>query len=216
MRSALASYPQYFSDGVHPNDAGADLIARTVHTAIARQPNVTLAAAPSGALVALTATPTAAYGRVERVAFYDGPTKLGERTSAPWTFTAEAVNEGTHAYVAEVTETAGRTARSAAETVTVTAPPPGSASSPNASSGSAPSSAPADGIAAPDRTPLIPPPSRAPAEARPEGDAGCAFAAHGGAGSSSLVVLAALAHFFCARRRQRSASSSTSRKPACH
>jgi acyl-CoA thioesterase-1 len=74
-------------DGVHPNDEGAGVIAQTVFNAVSKNPSVTLTAtadAGSGASVKLVASPTASYGKVEKVVFYDGQTVVSEVTSSPW------------------------------------------------------------------------------------------------------------------------------------
>ena len=110
-------------DGVHPNDEGAGVIAQTVFTAVSKNPSVTLTAtadAGSGAAVKLVASPTASYGKVEKVVFYDGQTVLSEVTSSPWSMTVEGVTDGSHSYHAETIETAGRKADSAPVTLVVT------------------------------------------------------------------------------------------------
>lgn len=110
-------------DGVHPNDEGATVLAKTVFDAISKNPSVTLTAAPdagSGAAVRLTASPTAGYGKVEKVVFYDGQTVVSEVTSSPWSMTIDGVTDGSHVYHAETVETAGRRAASGPVTVVVT------------------------------------------------------------------------------------------------
>jgi acyl-CoA thioesterase I len=128
---ALQPHPQYFVDGVHPNDTGAALIAQTVRDAIVRLPTITLSAMPttssgsSPSAVTLTAAATAAYGKVEKVVFYEGTVVLEERTAPPWAVTLAALAAGSHVYHAEVIETAGRTIRSANVTAVVAATPNG-------------------------------------------------------------------------------------------
>ncbi len=80
----------------------------------------------SGAIT-LTATATDAVG-VTKVEFYDGSTKLGEKTAAPYTYKVELKNadNGTKNYTAKAFNTAGNTATSSpATTVTVNMPTPG-------------------------------------------------------------------------------------------
>jgi acyl-CoA thioesterase I len=115
VHGALAPFPEHFPDGVHPNDAGADIIARTVAAALERRPTIALSAVADGR-VTLTAIPTAAYGRVERVVFFDGGTRI-VRTQPPWTATLDAVPAGPHVYEAEMIETGGRSVRTRAELI---------------------------------------------------------------------------------------------------
>ncbi|ADV68819.1 Ig-like domain-containing protein [Deinococcus maricopensis] len=67
----------------------------------------------------LTATTSRTMG-VQRVEFYEGTTKLGEDSTAPYTFTATYTyaNNGAHTYTARAVETNGKTADGTA-TVTV-------------------------------------------------------------------------------------------------
>ncbi len=141
-------------DGVHPNDGGATILAQTVHDAISKNPTVTLTATPGGdgaGSVVLSASPTAGYGKVEKVVFYDGAKVVSEVTSSPWTLTLDGVTDGSHVYHAETVETAGRKADSPPVTVVVadgtasvttpttdpTSEPPSSAGT-SSSSGTAP------------------------------------------------------------------------------
>jgi MYXO-CTERM domain-containing protein len=129
VHAALVPHTSWFADGVHPNDQGAALIAQTVYDALAQVPTITLSASPPAspapASVTLTAVPTAAYGKVEKVRFYEGAAFLQELTAAPWAITASNLAAGSHAFTAEITETAGRTKTSAPVTVDVDpAPPP--------------------------------------------------------------------------------------------
>jgi acyl-CoA thioesterase I len=123
VHSAFAGHLDWLTDGVHPNDQGAALIAQTVHDALVRTPSVSLdvdASSSSAPVnVTLSATPSAAYGKVEKVRFYDGTNVVSELTSGPWTFTLASVGEGKHVYRAEAVETAGRAASSTSTAVTV-------------------------------------------------------------------------------------------------
>ena len=109
-------------DGVHPDDGGAALLAKTVYASLSKKPTVSLDATPDagGAALTLTAIPAAAYGKTERVVFYDGATVVREVTSSPWSFTLAEVADGPHVFHAEMVETAGRKAESTAVTVVVT------------------------------------------------------------------------------------------------
>ena len=120
--TVFQSHMDTLLDGVHPNDEGAGVLAKTVFDALSKTPSVTLTAAPdarSGAAVTLVASPTAAYGKVEKVVFYDGATVVSEVTASPWSYTVSGVTDGSHVYHAETIETAGRKADSPPVTVMV-------------------------------------------------------------------------------------------------
>lgn len=122
VNTVFQSHMDTLLDGVHPNDEGASVLAKTIFDALSKTPSVTLTAAPdasSGAAVSLVASPTAAYGKVEKVVFYDGANVVGEVTSSPWSFTASGVTDGSHVYRAVTIETAGRKADSPPVTVVV-------------------------------------------------------------------------------------------------
>lgn len=58
-------------------------------------------------------------GTVSKVEFFNGTTKLGEKTSSPFTFTWNGVAEGVYVITAKATDNAGSTTTSAAATITV-------------------------------------------------------------------------------------------------
>lgn len=144
VNAAFAVHLDWLPDGVHPNDQGAALIAQTVRDALVRTPTVSLDVKTSSTVapvkVTLAATATAAYGKIEKVRFYDDATIVAELTSSPWAITVDA-GAGNHVYRAEGIETAGRAASStstavtiqgAAVTVTPDVPPAGGAGSSSA------------------------------------------------------------------------------------
>jgi regulation of enolase protein 1 (concanavalin A-like superfamily) len=95
---------------------------------VPNQPPVVSLAANGGpftapATVQLEATANDIDGSVARVEFFNGTTKLGEDTTAPFAFTWTNVGAGTHAVTARVTDNLGATTTSAVVSVTV-APPP--------------------------------------------------------------------------------------------
>jgi lysophospholipase L1-like esterase len=119
--TAFTSNMDTLLDGVHPNDDGAAILAKTVYDSLSKTPSVTLTATPdAGAALTLTAAPTAAYGKVEKVVFYDGKNVVTEVTSSPWSFVLDGVTDGSHVFHAETIETAGRKANSPTVTVEVT------------------------------------------------------------------------------------------------
>ncbi|AHJ98378.1 Ig-like domain-containing protein [Hymenobacter swuensis] len=86
-------------------------------------PTVSLAAASSSVTVnsalALTATAADADGSVAKVEFFNGTTKLGEDTSAPYQLSWTPTTAGTVSLTAKATDNAGATTTSAAVGVTV-------------------------------------------------------------------------------------------------
>jgi hypothetical protein len=85
------------------------------------------------ATVSLAATASDADGSVTKVEFFNGATKLGEDTAAPYEFTWSGVGVGTYTLTARVTDDLGSTATSAPATITVSAtntPPTVSVTSP--------------------------------------------------------------------------------------
>jgi len=70
------------------------------------------------ATVTIEASASDPDGKVIRVEFYNGTTKLGERTSEPWSFTWKEINEGSYSITAAATDNLGaRTVSSAVRIV---------------------------------------------------------------------------------------------------
>lgn len=88
-------------------------------------PVATLTAPTTGATytapasITLTATATDSDGTIARVDFFQGSTKLGEDTSAPYSYSWTNVAAGTYVLTAKATDNAGGTATSAAVNVVV-------------------------------------------------------------------------------------------------
>ena len=116
-------------------------------TSAARTITVTGNAAPSTALtqpadgasfiapadVAIAATASDTDGTVAKVEFFNGTEKLGEDTTAPYTYAWNGVGTGTYTLTARATDNLGATTTSAARTITVRAgnsPPSVSITSP--------------------------------------------------------------------------------------
>ncbi len=83
--------------------------------------NATVAA---GASITITATAADTDGTVTVVEFYDGTTKLGEDTSAPYEFVWTNPGTGARTITARAIDNAGANAVSSSVPVTVSAPPP--------------------------------------------------------------------------------------------
>ncbi|WP_165821953.1 Ig-like domain-containing protein [Hymenobacter edaphi] len=96
-------------------------------TAAANQnPTVTLTAASSvtvNTALGLAASATDPDGTIAKVEFFNGTTKLGEDTSAPYSLNYTPTATGTLALTAKATDNAGGTATSTAVNVTVAAAP---------------------------------------------------------------------------------------------
>jgi len=73
------------------------------------------------ATVTIDASASDTDGSVVRVEFYNGVTKLGERTSAPWSFSWKDVREGTYSITAAATDNSNLRTVSAAVSVVVKA-----------------------------------------------------------------------------------------------
>lgn len=98
-----------------------------------QSPRVRLTRPEDGSSLAAPATITLSAdaldgdGTVTRVEFFQGTTKLGEDSAAPYSFTWNSVAQGTYTLTARATDDDGATAISAPATITVVgggAPPP--------------------------------------------------------------------------------------------
>lgn len=195
---ALSGQGAHFSDGVHPDNAGALLIAQAVQAALAKQPAVSLSATAASftlpAPVMLKASATAAYGKIEQIEIFEDTRSVAKSASADVSVTG--LGAGTHALHAVVTETGGRTAKSSPPiSVVVEAGPP--ARGPSAAPAPAPGPAAGPGVG-PSPSPSPSPDGGAPSAANGGGGGGCAT---GGGGSPVAWPLALLFFLGLARRR---------------
>jgi hypothetical protein len=92
-------------------------------------PTVTLTQPADGATYTAPATVDLAAtasddGTVAKVEFFNGTTKLGEDTTAPYTYSWNGVDAGTYTLTAKATDDVGATTTSAASKITVNATPP--------------------------------------------------------------------------------------------
>ncbi len=74
------------------------------------------------ASITITANATDSDGTVSRVEFFQGTTKLGEDTTAPYSFNWTNVTAGSYSLTARATDNAGSITASAAVNITVTSP----------------------------------------------------------------------------------------------
>ena len=77
---------------------------------------------PAGTTVELAATAADSDGQVSKVEFYAGQTKLGEDTSAPYTYSWTNPTSGSHQLTARATDNQTASTTSASRTITVNAP----------------------------------------------------------------------------------------------
>lgn len=90
-------------------------------------PTVSIAAPAAsfveGTAIAISATAADADGTVAKVEFFNGDTKIGEDTSAPFELTWAGAPVGAHSITARATDNAGAIANSSSLAITVTATP---------------------------------------------------------------------------------------------
>jgi lysophospholipase L1-like esterase len=91
LNAPTTAHPEYFADGVHPNDAGYVVVAKTMMAGLLRLPTVALTAPLAGASldaakpVVLSADASGGTVPIDRVEFFQGTTLLGQSTTAPFT-----------------------------------------------------------------------------------------------------------------------------------
>ena len=106
---------------------GVPSVARMVSVQSDSPPAVTLTQPANGATftapatVNLAATASDSDGTVTKVEFFNGATKLGEDTTAPYGFTWSGVAAGTYTVTARATDNLGASTTSAPSTITVSA-----------------------------------------------------------------------------------------------
>ena len=104
---------------------GVPSVARMVSIQSNSPPTVALTQPANGATftapatINLTATATDTDGTVTKVEFFNGPTKLGEDTSAPYGYTWGGVTAGTYTLTARATDNLAATTTSTPSTITV-------------------------------------------------------------------------------------------------
>lgn len=109
-----------------------ELVVRTTQSAVAENtpPSVSLtsplndAAFVAPTTIRMSAAASDADGTVSKVEFYQGGTKLGEATAAPYTFTWSGVGAGTYSITAKATDNKGASTTSAPVSIKVTSTQP--------------------------------------------------------------------------------------------
>jgi lysophospholipase L1-like esterase len=117
-------HPEYFTDGVHPTDAGYVVVAQIMYDGLLRVPQVTLTAPAAGAMVsgaAVNLSVAASGGTVPitSVQFLSGTTSIAASTQAPFMATWTNAAPGPHTLTAKATDKTGATATSAPVAITV-------------------------------------------------------------------------------------------------
>jgi MYXO-CTERM domain-containing protein len=144
LNTPTAGHTEYFTDGVHPNDAGYHVVAQVMNDGLLRVPTVSLTAPMAGASVAgsvvgLAATASGGTVAIASVEFFRDATSLGSSTMAPFTLSWPNAATGSYSLTAKATDTTGAAATSAAVLITVAAGSGGSTGTAGASgSGGAP------------------------------------------------------------------------------
>ena len=108
LNTDTTNHPEYFGDGVHPNDAGYLVMAQLVQKGLAREPTVsisspTMGAMPGAGLLPLTADVFADNVNITGVEFFEGATSLGVVMAAPFTVSWQAT-VGPHTITAQATD----------------------------------------------------------------------------------------------------------------
>jgi hypothetical protein len=123
LNTDTAGHPEYFGDGVHPNDAGYLVMANLVKKGLEREPSVSISSPlatdmPAAGMVPITAMASAGTVDISSVEFFDGTTSLGKAMASPFTFNWQAT-AGAHTLTAKATDTTLANATSTAVSITV-------------------------------------------------------------------------------------------------
>jgi MYXO-CTERM domain-containing protein len=109
LNTPTSGHPEYFGDGVHPNDAGYLVMAKLVKAGLEREPTVSIVsptadAMPGAGMLALSAMASGDTVEIASLEFFAGPTSLGKVTAAPFTLNWQAT-VGSHTITAKATDT---------------------------------------------------------------------------------------------------------------
>jgi lysophospholipase L1-like esterase len=123
LNTPTTNHPEYFGDGVHPNDAGYVVMANLVKKGLDREPMVAIQSPTLGATVAAGMLPLTAHASadtvlISSVEFFEGQTSLGKVTAEPFTLLWAAEN-GAHTVTAKAVDSTLANATSAPVTFTV-------------------------------------------------------------------------------------------------
>ena len=204
LNTPTTNHPEYFPDGVHPNDAGYLVMAQLVKKGLEREPTVSISmpamgATPAAGMVPLTAEASGETVDITSVEFFEGATSLGKVMAAPFTLNWQAT-VGSHTITALATDATLASKVSAPVTFTVTdaAPAGGSGAGGAAGAGGASGGAPSGGA----------PSGGMPAAAGTGGGAPSAGgSASGGGGTNPTSPVATASGCGCAAAGSRGAGS---------
>lgn len=124
LNTDTTNHPEYFPDGVHPNDAGYLVMAQLVKKGLEREPTIgismpAMGATPAAGMIPLTAEASGDTVDIASVEFFEGNTSLGKVTAAPFTLNWQAT-VGPHTITAKATDATLADKVSAPVTFTVT------------------------------------------------------------------------------------------------
>jgi lysophospholipase L1-like esterase len=130
VNTPTTGHAEDFTDGVHPNDAGYQIVAQVMQDGLLRVPQVALTAPAAGTLAAgmpigLAADASAGTVAVAAVEFFAGATSLGVVTQAPFEISWPDAAPGSYALTATATDTTTAAATSTPVPITVSAPSAG-------------------------------------------------------------------------------------------
>jgi YD repeat-containing protein len=137
---SAASPGGYSLTAVATDNQGATTTSSPISVTVNGVPSVSLTAPAAGnagtapASITISANASDADGTVAKVEFFQGATKLGEVTAAPYNFTWPNVGAGSYSLTARATDNQGATTTSAAVAVTVNGPPTISLTAPSTNS----------------------------------------------------------------------------------
>lgn len=124
LNTPTSNHPEYFGDGVHPNDSGYLVMAQLVKAGLEREPTASIQMPAMGAslapgLIPITAEASGVTVDITSVEFFDGDTALGKVTAAPFKLDWQA-SAGVHQLKVKAIDTTLADATSDAVSVTVT------------------------------------------------------------------------------------------------
>lgn len=126
LNTPTTGHPEYFGDGVHPNDAGYAVMAGLVKKGLEREPGVSIASPTAGALlpfgaaIPLVAEVMADAVDVTSVEFFAGANSFGKATTKPFTISLPGAT-GSYTITAKATDATLANATSAPVSFAVSA-----------------------------------------------------------------------------------------------
>ncbi|HEX2874788.1 MAG TPA: Ig-like domain-containing protein, partial [Polyangiaceae bacterium] len=151
LNTPTTGHPEYFGDGVHPNDSGYAVMAGLVKKGLEREPSVSITSPLSGAIfsggagISVTAEVMADAVDVTSVEFLSGTNSMGKVTTKPFTVVLPGA-PGMHSITAKATDATLANATSAPVSFLVNGSDVGGAFGTAGSAGSTPGGA--GGVAA--------------------------------------------------------------------